>query len=175
MEKKFCTAEGTILLSDLKKCKLDFENGVVRFEETHAASPKDLLIWKSISKHGLKPDKLRKKLQSEASDSTLFGYAAAAVQSVLLSLSTTPSVGGGPRIDDVWKKTTSPLLRKVLTEQVDPFDEQVRLKDLYDSLKEKHDLAIVGKTTSKVYSELRICLSFLRYFANAGKDYPAGW
>ena len=172
-EKKFCTANGTILLSDLKKCKLDFENGTVHFKETHAASLKDILIWNCLMKHGLKPEKLRQKLQSEANDSTLFGYAAAAVHSVLLSLPTTSSVG--PPIDKVFKRTTSPIVRKVLTEHVDPFDEQVRLKDLFDLLKEKHDLAIVGKTTSKIYAELRICLSFLRHFANAGKVYPEGW
>ena len=133
-------------------------------------------------------ERLRQKLATNAKDDSLYGYAAAAIQSVVLAATAAAASNAASashrserseafqnESHRIWAKCTSPLIRRVVTEHADPFDKELRLRDLYDLLKSDFDLALVGKPSSKIYAELRICLSFLRHFAATGAPYPKGW
>ena len=123
---------------------------------------KEDVILKHVLKHGLDNiNLLRRDLQSNATDDTILSYISDAIIYKRYD-------------DDIWKNATSSSIRIAVGECVDDVN-NCRLKDLYDYVNEFHDLAVLGKSASRVYCELRIVLHFLRHFEEKGIDYPEGW
>ena len=148
---KFCFPEGTCYTN----CLIRSINNV-----PSPISLKQQIIYNIICKDGVNIDRIRKAIQSTASDNTLWGYIAACAEEV-------------DELEDIfWKNASTKAMRLGVTEI---YTSDNRLKDIYSYLQEQHDSACVGKSLAEIYTEIRIILIALKQFEKYGMSYPEDW
>ena len=65
-------------------------------------------------------------------------------------------------------------MRVAVGESVDDIHDY-SLKDIYNYVQRTHDLALLGKSVSRAYCEIKIVLHFLKYCQEDALPFPEDW